>query len=194
MLLRVLLLAGAVRCFRRGRRRAGEEPEVRRHVDNPVGLLIEDEVRRAESDLVTVRARAQGVLAISGALVTVLAGLLALAVGKQTALELDGMTVVTAALTLVSFVAATVAVLIIFLPFDADAPKADDLWAYTQNNWGEAGWDEDVAQSLALYLKSMRRVNKAQAKRLALAVFFQVVGIFGAAVMALSLLDQVSKV
>lgn len=194
MELRVVFIAAVLlwRIWKR-KSRATSGSMVQRHVDNAIGLAIADEVARAEADLVAVRTRAQGVLAISGGLVTVLAGVLALAVGKGGHLELESLTLGFVAATLLSFVLATGLVLVIFLPAEVRRPSANGLWRIAKRNWDESGWDQKVAVNLGGYLVSLRNLNESLFKKLALAIFFQVVGILGVALLGLSLLSDLAS-
>lgn len=183
----VALLLG--RRLIRSRTRDGETPPG----DNALGGLIKDEVTRAESDYASFKTRAQSVLTVSGILVTALAGLLALAIGRDEHLDLSRFTAAASALTLVSFFSATCIVLIIFIPSEAHFPNADHLETYASEAWEAEGWDQQVAIVLVAYLKSLRKANGSLAKKLALAISFQVLGLLGATVMVLSLLDTVLR-
>jgi hypothetical protein len=132
------------------------------------------------------------VLTASGALVTLLAGLLAIAVGRDSALELSWLSVGLATVGLLSFVAATVFVLLMYLPADVDAASGADLERLVDESWADE-WEQEVARVLVTYLRSVRAANGALNERIKLAVMFEVGGIAATAFLALSLLEQAAS-
>ena len=158
---------------------------------NQLGGLIEAEVGRAEADLLGLRARGQSVLTVSGALVTVLAAVIALAVGKDAEFSFSCWTRWSAGIALVAFVAATLTVLLMFLPAGVDAPSSTELSGYVATDWEALTWEKDVAAVLAKYLISLRSANKSLVNLLRLAIGAEVLGIAAVASMALSLLGQI---
>lgn len=177
----VVVLASKARALTR-------RPEGTTGAENPLGSLVKDEVARAESDYSTLRTRAQAVLTVAGLLVTALAGLLVIALGRNDSLSLSPFTSAVVAFTLVAFVAASVIVLLIFLPSTVEWPETSALGRHVSHDWSATGWDQQVAQVLVTYLTSLRTANAALAKKLALAIFFQVLGILGLTLMVLTLL------
>jgi hypothetical protein len=159
-------------------------------VSHALGDLIEAEVGRAESDMTAVRARGQAVLTASGALVTLLAGVLALAAGKDAVLTLTRVTVGATVMALLAFVGATIFVLIMYLPSRVEAVSNEDLAQYARENWGDEGWDQQVGIVLTTYLESLRSANRTSFRLLVCAIAAEVIGIASAAVMAASLLTQ----
>lgn len=155
-----------------------------------LGALIQAEVSRAEGDLKEIRSRGQAVLTVSGALVTLLAAVVALAVGKDAKLELTGLTMGATAVALLAFVVATVFVLFILGPASVLAVSGGDLSKYARNNWQDAGWDKQVAIVSTIYLESLRRANGRLNNRLRGAVAAEVVGIAAASLMVMSLFGQ----
>src|SRR5680860_1125942 len=154
-------------------------------VTNDLGGLIADEVKRAESDFGGLRSRGQAVLTASGGLVTLLAAVLALAVGKDEHLVLSGLTGGAAVFALLAFVVASVSVVLMFLPSPLEAPDPDELAGFVSDEWDSEDWDQQVAAVQAKYLVSLRRANSALANKLTIAVIAEVVGIAAVAVMAL---------
>lgn len=157
---------------------------------NDLGDLIKSEVNRAEATMKGARDRGQAVLTASGALVTLLAGVLALALSKDAHLELSCFLVVATITALVAFVAATVLVLLMYMPSQVVAVDDEKVAEFALANWEDEGWDQQVAIVLASYLVSLRAANKSLLNRLAGAVIAEVIGIASAAVMAVSLLVQ----
>ena len=153
-----------------------------------LGRLIEAEVSRAESDLSALRGRGQSVLTASGAIVTLLAGLIAFSVGQDVLVNLNGGAKTFAAIALLAFVAATVVVLIMYLPAGVDAPSSQELARHAQESWDAATWEKDVAVVLTKYLSSLRSANGRLVVLLRIAIGAEVVGIACVAVMAMSLL------
>ena len=156
-------------------------------MDNELGTLIADEVKRAEVDFSALRTRGQAVLTASGGLVTLLAAVLALAVGKDQRLVLGGLTGSAAVVGLTMFVVATAFVLLMFLPSDVEVPQAADLERFAREEWESQGWDQQVAILLTKYLTSLRDANAGLAKKLIAAIVAEVLGIGAVALMALSL-------
>lgn len=154
---------------------------------NELGNLISAECTRAEKDFDAFRSRGASVLTASGGLVTLLGAVLALAVGKDEHLVLDGVTGVAAIAALLAFVVAAIFVLTMYAPFEADAPKADELATYADKNWSDTGWDQQAAKVMTIYLKSMRVANGKLGNRLLGAIVSEVIGIGAVALMALSL-------
>ena len=158
---------------------------------NELGVLIEAEVGRAESDLAGLRSRGQSVLTASGALVTILAAVIALAVGKDAAFTFSLLTKGSAVVALIAFVVATNFVLAMYLPASVDAASSKDLANYAKTAWSEPTWEQDVAVVLTKYLISVRSANRRLVILLRISVGAEVLGIASVATMALSLLGQV---
>ena len=156
----------------------------------PLGGLIADEVARAEADLTAKRNRALSVLTASGALVTLLTGLLAVAVAQDSGLDLSAASKFIAAAGLTAFVAATIAVLLVLRPVPADAAHVDDLARLVKTNWGDATLDRDVAMFLVDYLRSLRKANENLSTLLKAAIACEVLGVALTALLAVSLLIE----
>ena len=154
---------------------------------NELGTLINTECTRAEKDFEAFRARGAAVLTASGGLVTLLAALLAIAVGKDAHLNLGDWTKGAAVVGLVAFVLAAACVLRMYLPISVNAPKADDLLKFVGENWDDDGWEKSVAEVSAKYLKGMRGANKTLGKWLLFAIIAEVAGIAAVAFMAIAL-------
>jgi len=159
-------------------------------VSNDLGDLIKAEVDRAETSMKAARDRGQAVLTASGALVTLLVGVLALALGKDANLELSCLLVVATITALVAFVGATVLVLFMYMPSQVLAVDDVKVAGFAKADWEDEGWDRQVAIVLATYLVSLRAANKSLLKLLKGAVIAEVIGIASAAFMAVSLLLQ----
>ena len=158
---------------------------------NELGVLIESEVGRAESDLAGLRSRGQSVLTASGALVTLLAAVIALAVGKDASFSFSAFTKGSAGVALIAFVLATIFVLAMYLPANVDAASSKDLADYAQTAWQEPTWEQDVAVVMSKYLISLRSANRLLVVFLRVAIAAEVLGIASVAMMAASLLGRV---
>ena len=158
---------------------------------NELGALIHAEVGRAEADLSGLRSRGQSVLTTSGALVTVLAAVIALAVGKDPTFSFSGLTKWTAVVALLSFVGATTFVLWMNLPAGVDAPSSKELADFAETHWDAETWEQDVAVVMSTYLISLREANQSVVVLLRLAISTEVLGIAAVAIMAISLIAQV---
>jgi len=157
-------------------------------VSESLGRLIDDEVARAESDMAAKRSRAQAVLTASGALVTLLTGLLAVAVSQEAGLRLTGPSKWLAFLALLAFVGATICVLLLYRPVAADAADVDDLARLSKDEWGQDGYDRDVAMFLVEYLRSLRTANTTLSRWLMAAIGLEVLGVALTAALAVTLL------
>ncbi len=156
---------------------------------NDLGTLIAADVVRAETDLQALRTRALSVVGISGGLVTLVSGFLAIAAGgdKDFLPDAARWTVVSA---LFAYVMATVSALVINLPTDVTAANAEDLQALAQEHWDDEGWDQQVAVLLSKYLVSLRTANASAARWLTVAIGFEIGGIAATAVMAVLVVDH----
>lgn len=159
-------------------------------MDNQLGGLIESEVARAESDLKEARSRGQAVLTMSGALVTLLGVVVAVAIGKDQQLDESSLASASTAVALLGFVSATVFVLFIFAPSGVDAASSSDLAEYADKHWADEGWDRQAAIVLATYLASLRETNARHNKWLRAAIIAEILGIAAAALLTMSLLAQ----
>lgn len=153
-----------------------------------LGKLIEEEVGRAEADMVSMRSRGQTVLTASGALVTLLTGLLAVAIGRNPSLQLTSESKLVAIFALSAFVAATLFVLLLYFPTSANAADEDNLARLAKDQWNQEGFDQDVARFLVVYLRSLREVTTKLSRLLKLAIAFEVLGVGLTAVLAGTLL------
>jgi hypothetical protein len=161
-------------------------------VANELGALIADETKRAETDFTAVRNRGQAVLTVSGGLITLVGGVLALAVGKDKTLVLNGFSAAAIVIALLGFVSATLYVLAMFGPSTVRGLDVDDLADYVEHNWDDDGWDQQAAKVLAEYLVSLRGVNEGLADLLVRAILCEVVGIVSVGAMAISLVLRYS--
>ena len=110
-------------------------------MSNALGDLIAAEVARAESDYSGVRARALSIVALTGGLVTLFAGLLTIAASsKHDILQTDGRWVLL--VTLAAYVLSAVAALVVNVPSNVESPKPADLMRFVEDNWDDEGWDK----------------------------------------------------
>jgi hypothetical protein len=159
-------------------------------VTNHLGDFISVEVERAEETMTAARNRGQSVLTASGALVTLLAGVLALAVGKGTKLDLSPELVAATVAALLFFVAATVLVLLMYLPSVVVAIDAKDAVDRVEADWDDEGWDKQVAAFEADYLSSLRDSNEYLLGLLKAAIFAEVIAIACVAALAVTVVIQ----
>lgn len=159
---------------------------------NELGLLIQSEVDRAERRLDVIRSRAQSVLTASGALVTLLAAVIALSTGEDPSYSFSTLTKTSALVALIAFVSATFLVLAMYLPANVRGPSSTDLARFAQTEWNAATWEQDVAIVRSKFLLSLRTANRMLATYLRAAIVAEVLGIVSTAVMALSLLPPLS--
>ena len=155
-----------------------------------LGEFITSEVSGAEATMAAAQARGQAVLTVSGALVTLLAGVLALAAGKDTHVDLSPALVVATLASLSGFVGATVLVLLMHLPPQVVAISLDEARTLVQDHWADEGWDQRVAEFRAEYFGSLRAANEHLLGLLYKAVIAEVVGIAGIAFLAVTILFQ----
>lgn len=148
-----------------------------------LGTLIASEVTRAETDFAAFRARSLSIVGLSGGLVTLTSGFLALAAGsnKDFFPKGDRWSLVAA---LAAYVIAALAALVINLPSDVVLSKPEDVKVLVESNWEDEGWDQQVALFLLTYLESLRAANKNSAQWLTAAIVFEIAGITCTAVMA----------
>lgn len=153
-------------------------------MDHPLGALIEEEVRRAESDLEGQRGRALGLINVAGALVTLVTGFGVLAARSEgDVVPAYGGWVLAAAL--VAYVSAAVFALLANRPLDVDAPDEDELQAHVLHEWDRTDWDREVADTLVNYLRSLRTANAAVARHLVVSLWLEIAGIAITAVLGL---------
>lgn len=152
---------------------------------NDLGAFVAAEVTRAEQDYQNVRTRAINLTGISGTVVALTSGLLAIAVhsSNSSAIPTDARWMVATALAL--FVASTVTALIINFPSRVTASKIDGnegLARLVADDWGDEGWDQRVAQMQVKYLASLRDSNGLKANLLALTIALQASGMASLAI------------
>jgi hypothetical protein len=157
-------------------------------VDNDLGLLIASEVERAQTDYAAYRARARDVLATSGALITLIGGFLALAIGKDADVGIPRFASWAVLVGLLGFGAAAVCVLRMYLPYDVRAPAVEDLRRFASDHWDDEGWDMQVAVMLTDYLGTLRTANASLARWLMAAVALEALGILATGAMAATLI------
>lgn len=158
---------------------------------NDLGAYVASEVDRAEQDYQNVRNRALNLVATSGGLVTLVSGLLAIAVGTDKSIvPLDSRW--TIAVALGSFIASTVFALIINFPQSVTSSDQTKLGALVEGHWDDDGWSKRVAEILVEYLKSLRVDNGRTANWLTASISSQIAGITFIAVSAFLILIHAS--
>jgi hypothetical protein len=156
-------------------------------VANDLGQIVAAEVGRAEADYQAVRSRALNIVGLAGGLVTLVTGLLAIAVGstKVERVVLSGDARWTLGLALLGFVASTVCALVINLPGRVTAFDVPNLRMKVQDEWDASGQDQEGAAVLVDYLDSLRVNNGLNARLLMAAILCQILGIVGMATTAI---------
>ena len=148
-----------------------------------LGGMIASEVTRAEGDFAAFRTRALSIVGVSGGLVTLVSGFLALAAGSgKPFLERSDRWALYVALA--GYVGAVVVALLMNLPGTVRLSKANELKPLVDDHWDDEGWDQSVASFLLEYLVSLRAVNERSATLLTFAIGLEMVGIASTAVMA----------
>ena len=160
-------------------------------MSNDLGDFISTEVSGAEATMAAAQTRGQSVLTASGALVTLLAGVLALAAGKDTHVDLSLALVLATIASLAGFVVATVLVLLMHLPSQVVAISVNEARTLVGEHWADEGWDQRVAEFRTEYFGSLRVANERLLGLLYKAVIAEVVGIAGVAVLGVTILFQV---
>lgn len=173
-----------------GPRQEGRQVVIGVSVANDLGDFIAAEVARAEETMAAARNRGQSVLTASGALVTLLAGVIALAAGKDAHLNLSAPLALATIASLIGFVAATVLVLLMYLPSQVVAIDVQDASEQVEDHWDDEGWDRQVAAFQVHYLGSLRGANDHLLGLLYAAIIGEVVGIACVAVLVVTLLFQ----
>ena len=154
---------------------------------NDLGAYVASEVDRAEQDYQNVRNRALSLLATSGGLVTLVSGLLAIAVGNDKSIvPLNSRWTIAVALS--SFVVSAAFALIINFPQSVTSGDYTEMENLVKNHWEDDGWNKRVAEILVKYLKSLRKDNGSTAKWLTASICFQIVGIAFIAISAFLIL------
>ena len=158
---------------------------------NDLGAFIATEVTRSEQDYQNVRSRALSLVGVSGGLVALVSGLLAIAAGStKVVLPISSRWTVGAAL--VAFVASTICALVINKPQDVTASEVPSLRQQVKSDWNDVGWDQQVASFLVDYLGSLRKDNEHTAKWLIVSIACQILGISLTAVTAVLILVHVN--
>src|SRR5271155_5174694 len=111
---------------------------------NDLGAHVATEVSRSEADYQNVRNRALNLVGVSGGVVALISGLLAIASGT-TKVSLSAGAEWTAALALAAFVLSTVCALITNSPGDVVASDVPGLRDLVDSHWDDEGWDQQVA-------------------------------------------------
>jgi hypothetical protein len=127
---------------------------------------------------------------VSGGLVALVSGLLAIAAGGPKATVPAGSVWIIAA-ALVALVACTICALVVNVPGEVTASNVTSLRELVKNDWHDTGWDQQVASLLVDYLKSLRINNAHNARWLIASIAFQIAGIALIAVSAVLILVSV---
>jgi hypothetical protein len=157
-------------------------------MNNELGALIASEIASAEDDLNRMRSSALNLVGVSGGLVTLMTGVVAVAGRQQTAtLRSWGPRAVLIA-GLLSYVAAGIVALRVNRPADVEMANPTELERFARDNWDDEGWDQQVAIVNAKYLTSLRSVNEDVAKGYAASIGLTIAGIAFTVIVAGSLL------
>lgn len=163
-------------CVRRVTRRRKPDSKPPRD-PTPLAELVRSEISRADADLTQFRARSQGVLTVSGVLVTTLGAVLALSLGPDERPRLTPLAELCAWVGLGSFLAVALCVLAIQGPVKVGEPNAEHLEKYAERKWSARGWDQTTTKVLAAHLVGLRGARNRVSRWLTAAIFFQVVTI-----------------
>jgi hypothetical protein len=146
---------------------------------NDLGAFVASEVARAEQDFQNVRSRAVSLTGISGTIVALASGLLAIAVHSSSTSTVPTDAKYFAGVSLIIFVLSTLCALLVNKPFDvqaSDTEGKDGLRDLVDSDWGDSGWDQRVSQFLVEYLKSLRKANKFATRWLTATIALQSLG------------------
>lgn len=117
-------------------------------------------------------------------------GLLAIAAGStKPVLPLSSRW--TLGVALVVFVASAICALIINVPGNVTASDVSNLRDLVDKDWGDEGWDQQVASILVDYLESLRKNNGSNAEWLTASIALQILGIALIAVTAVLIMAHV---
>jgi len=152
-----------------------------------LGSFVASEVARAELIFQNFRSRALSLITTSGGLVTLVSGLLAIAIGTgKSTVPVDARW--TVSISLFSFVVSTIFALMINTPKRIKSSDEADLAKLVENDWNDSGWGQRVAELLVVYLTSLRKDNVRTSKLLTKSIALQISGIFFIAVSAFLIL------
>ena len=154
---------------------------------NDLGTYIASEVAGAVQDYQIVRTRSLSLLTTSGGLLTLVSGLLAIAVGTgKVVIPLDSRWTISVALG--SFVASTICALIINIPQSVTSSDETKLGALVERHWNIKNWNQKIAAINVTYLISLRRDNGRRTNWLTATIIFQILGIAFIAISAFLIL------
>jgi hypothetical protein len=158
-------------------------------VSNYLGANVAAEVSRAEQDYQNVRSRALSLVGVSGGLVALVSGLLAIAAGSaKPVLPPNSRWTIGAAL--LAFVLSTICALCDQSAWGSYGERCPSLRDLVNKDWDDTGWDRQVASILVDYLESLRKDNEGNANWLIASIAFQILGIALTAVMAILILTN----
>ena len=143
---------------------------------NALGSFIASEVTRAEQIFQNFRSRALNLITTSGGLVTLVSGLLAIAIGTQNSVVPIAARW-TISISLASFIISAICALLINKPAKISSSDEKYLKKYVENDWDAEGWGKSVAAQLVVYLASLRNNNVRTSKLLTTSIALQISGI-----------------
>jgi hypothetical protein len=112
----------------------------------------------------------------SGGLVTLVSGLLAIAIGTQNSVVPIAARW-TISISLASFIISAICALLINKPAKISSSDEKYLKKYVENDWDAEGWGKSVAAQLVVYLASLRNDNVRTSKLLTTSIALQKSGI-----------------
>ena len=154
---------------------------------NALGSFVGSEVTRAEQIFQNFRSRALNLITTSGGLVTLVSGLLAIAIGTETSV-VPVSARWTIGISLASFIASTIYALFINKPVKIQFSNEDELAKLVANDWDDEGWGQSVASHLVVYLTSLRKDNVRTSRLLTVSIALQISGITFIAISAFLIL------
>jgi NADH:ubiquinone oxidoreductase subunit K len=151
--------------------------------------LIKDVLVDETAVLSEFRQRALSVVTTSGALVTLLTGLIAIAVGSNSDREIEGSSVLFLVLAIAGFLVAAGLALWVNVPKDTKRARVDELRKLTSEKWRDSSTRAtlDVTNLNIDVLESIRSVNDRHAKFLAFAIGSELAGVFFLGLVSVSL-------
>ena len=161
-----------------------------RATPNPYGVLIAEEVKRGEDDLIAVRARAISILSTVAGVVALITGAITFAASKDEAANgIPDAAIGFLGGGLLAFVLAASIAIRINAPCDVQKPLVGDLYLKVSlEGWsdGEDNFERErvVAEAMVGYLESLRGVVDEFGRKLGYAVDLLTIGLVLLAVSA----------
>ena len=137
-----------------------------------------------ETDFQATRSRSLNLINVSGVLVTLVTGLIALSL-KTSGFQIPDVATVFIEISIGAFVASVLVSLMIQWPRDVQTPKAISLQSFVETDWNKTGWDREASKVQAKYLVSLQKRQNSNAKLLAISILIQLIAVSSLAIAAI---------